>query len=524
MATTMKTKGVDPIKLAKLLWPDVHFYKEQREIIYSVWDNDLTAVPAGHMLGKDFVSGALILLFFLTRSPCRIVTTSVDKAQLEGVLWGEIRRFIQSSAIPLTKEKGGPLIINHLHLRKLVKGEPCGLSYVIGRVAAKGEGMSGHHVAKTGDGVPRALFVADECSGMDEETIEKASEWWHRAILIGNPYPCENRFRWSVEGRPGTDDRGGDLLRQNAAGYERRVIRIPATASPNVRLAQAEIAAGKAPSGKILVPGVLPYEDYVKRLRDWDVIKQCAGLGADWYKGAELLMFPPTWLNHSEQLAAKLGSASRRALAIGVDTGEGVADTSFAAVDRHGLIDLESVKTPDTNVIPGLTLAFARKHGVPPECILFDRGGGGKHHADRLRAMGYNVRTVAFGEAVQPDVTPGRKTAPLRAGERESRTEYVNMRASLYGELRELLDPSGENGGWAIPARYTELRRQLAPIPLTYDGEGRLYVLPKNKKDPNSKQPTLTQLIGRSPDDADAVVLACHQMLHPLRRAVAGVM
>lgn len=41
----------DPLVFAKILWPDVAFYKEQREIIYSVRDNDETFVPAGNMLG-----------------------------------------------------------------------------------------------------------------------------------------------------------------------------------------------------------------------------------------------------------------------------------------------------------------------------------------------------------------------------------------------------------------------------------------------------------------------------------------
>lgn len=41
----------DPLKLCSILWPDVRFYKEQEEIIYSVRDNDETYVPAGNMLG-----------------------------------------------------------------------------------------------------------------------------------------------------------------------------------------------------------------------------------------------------------------------------------------------------------------------------------------------------------------------------------------------------------------------------------------------------------------------------------------
>lgn len=41
----------DPIKFAALFWPEVSFYREQRDIIYSVRDNDETYVPAGNMLG-----------------------------------------------------------------------------------------------------------------------------------------------------------------------------------------------------------------------------------------------------------------------------------------------------------------------------------------------------------------------------------------------------------------------------------------------------------------------------------------
>jgi hypothetical protein len=200
----MQGKLSDPLKLAKALWPDVEFYTKQREIIYSVWENDETFVPAGNMLGKDFVAGFICLAFFLTRNPCRIVTTSADSRQLESVLWGEMRRFIQESRIPLNYEKGGPLIVNHLHIRKIVNGEVDGLSYIIGRVAAKGEGMLGHHIAETGDDIPRTLFVADEASGVDDISYERADTWAKRKLVIGNPYPCSNFFYKGVN--------GGDLL------------------------------------------------------------------------------------------------------------------------------------------------------------------------------------------------------------------------------------------------------------------------------------------------------------------------
>lgn len=201
----MNLQCADPIELAKVLWPDVKFYKQQREVIYSVVENVETFVVAGNMLGKDFVTAFIVLWFFLTREPCRIVTTSVDGMQLEGVLWGEIRRFIYDAKYELDAGKGGPIVVNHLHLRKILQSGPragkrCGLSYCIGRVAAKGEGMLGHHAADQGDGVPRTLYVADEASGVDDVSYDRGDTWAKRKLIIGNPYPCNNFFYKGVKG------------------------------------------------------------------------------------------------------------------------------------------------------------------------------------------------------------------------------------------------------------------------------------------------------------------------------------
>lgn len=196
----LEHKLKDPLKFAKFFWPDVVFYNKQREIIYSIRDNDETFVHAGNMLGKDFVAGFIALHFFLTRSPCRVVTTSVDHLQLEGVLWGEIRRFINTSAVPLKHTEGGPLIVNHLHIRKIDSAKQiCGISYLVGRVAAKGEGMLGHHVAELGDGVPRTMFMADEASGVDDVSYQRAGTWCKRMLVIGNPYPCDNFFKKKIK-------------------------------------------------------------------------------------------------------------------------------------------------------------------------------------------------------------------------------------------------------------------------------------------------------------------------------------
>lgn len=307
----------------------------------------------------------------------------------------------------------------------------------------------------------------------------------------------------------------------SATRFYRRVIKIKATDSPNVVLALQQQAAGQEPTGEIVTPGVLTWGEYQKRRATWDLVRACVGLDAEFYEGASVLLYPPDWLNRAEQLSEALRGHSRRAKAMGIDPAEGGDKTAMCAVDEKGLIELVSRQTPDTSVITGEVIAFGRKHSVPPENWMFDRGGGGKEHADRLRSQGYDVRTVAFGESVTPDPKRGMVQMEERIEQREERYVYKNRRAEMYGELSLLLDPAA-GVGFALPAEYTELRRQLAVMPKLYDEEGRMRMLPKNKRGENSNEKTLTELLGCSPDEADSLVLAVHGMLHPAVKTRAG--
>src|SRR5262245_22610384 len=124
---------IDPLKFASLLWPQVRFYNKQVEVIHSVLRNRRTFVPAGNQLGKDFVSAFIALWFFLTRHPCRIVTTSAREEHLR-ILWGEIGWFISNCKCPLDVKRGGPLLVNHQNIRKSINGQVCGISFLSGMV------------------------------------------------------------------------------------------------------------------------------------------------------------------------------------------------------------------------------------------------------------------------------------------------------------------------------------------------------------------------------------------------------
>lgn len=506
-------KIIDPMKFKRLMWPHVSFYKEQKEIIYSVRDNDKTTAPAGNGLGKDFVTAFIVLWFFCSRRPARVVTTSVNVSQLEDVLWGEMRNFIDTAKYKL------PIQYNHLKIRQL-RGdgtlEP--KSEVVGVVTKKGEGLLGRHLPWGPDRTPHTLVVFDEASGVDDAAFNSTDTWAHRRLIIGNPFPCENFFKQAVK--------KGDIPRPDGRGYSSKVIRISADQSPNVRLAKAERRAGKRPSLEIIVPGVVDYITYCDRRKNWDKIRQCIGLDGNFYEGSEVLMYPPVWLNRAEAVYKELAGKKRVAKSMGIDTAEGGDDTTWYIIDELGIIEWVNLKTPNTAFIQGKTIELGKRHNIPPSNWIFDAGGGGKEHADYLRAKGYHVRTVFFGESAKdvdqfkPSTTKTRSDKEFVA---EEKTAYRNRRIEMYHLLRGLLNPENARG-FGLPPENTELRRQLAVFPIQYDEEGRFTLPPKSKRDSKDTRVTLTDMIGRSPDDADALVLAVFGMLKKPTRTIAGAL
>ena len=488
------------------LWPNLHLYDKQRELIEAVLSRTDTYCPAAHKVGKDFVAGYLTLSCFLAciglNLSCRIITTSVAEHHLK-VLWGEIANLLATSAVPLILQRGGPLAVNHLEIRRAseqVIRNP--VNYLIGRVSEHGEGLAGHHADFT-------LAVGDESSGLSDDAYQGVQGWAKHRLWIGNPNECDNFFRRGVKEHP------------------ERVVKIRALDSPNV----ARELDPRYPDRHVY-PGLLTLAEYQERRQDWDPIKQCTGLDAEFYEGAEVRLFPNTWLDIAEARHQVLAASKtpRTAHSIGIDTAEGGDQTVWAVVDELGLIELISLKTPNTAIIPGRTLALMRQYKVPAERVVFDRGGGGKQHADQLRAQGYPVQTVAFGEGVTPDplVDPSLTRFMADAMRREGRTTYTNRRSQMYGELRSLLDPALE-GQLGCPSRFAlphhpELRSQLAVIPLTYDREGRLSLLPKTNPRDGTDRRTLVGLIGHSPDECDALVLGIYSLLHPVRRVLVGAL
>ena len=203
-----------PGDMKRAFWPSVVFYDKQWEIVNSVRDNRETIVVAGNQLGKDYIAGFIALSFFLrpqmyfadeyvreieaqksVSNPnphtVRIITTSVKDEHIN-VLWSEIGRYINNCRFGLEHKDGGPLIVNHRQIRKVINGQLDTVSYLKGMVTEKPEGLAGHHAAYT-------LMIADEASGVENEFYEAGQGWMKKFLAIGNPMPCANFFYRGVE-------------------------------------------------------------------------------------------------------------------------------------------------------------------------------------------------------------------------------------------------------------------------------------------------------------------------------------
>lgn len=534
----MRYERADPVALAEYLWPWMTLYDKQKEILLSVDDNDETVVPSGHELGKTFVDGVAAWIFYLRHEPCRVITTSVSDAQLEHVLWGNIHNLYATCAYDL------PVTVGSKHVYKLgPDGNVLPLSYMIGLVASsdtkrQGQALSGHHLAMGAFGEPRTLGIIDEAAGVPHASYDKLRMCTHRRLITGNPYPCDNFFRFAVEGDPANEnDRGGDVVHPDSSGrLVRKIIHLCANDSPNVRYAVAQKKLGIPITYEELVPGVISYDKYLAYRSTMNPMEQCIKLDGKWYKGADIMLYPPEWLQASHDWADELetrGSFRRVAKAIGVDPAEGGDKSSWSVVDEYGLMFQVSLKTPDTTDVVSRTIAIMKRFSVPAENVVFDRGGGGKEHADRMRSLGHDVRTVGFGERPQDPrkYNSGIKTRLHKMNRDEIAYAYTNRRAEMYWLLRDLMEPKISRSGrvrvsgFAIPRRYSDCIRQLSVMPALFDAEGRMAMLPKRKKPGvlTSNVKTLIDILGRSPDEADSLVLACYGMCRKAIKMEAGV-
>ena len=522
----------NPLAFIEYYWPGTKIYDKQEETLLSVRDNNETFVHSANECGKTKCTSLAVLWFFCTRFPAKVVTSSSSEKQLKQILWSEIDFLIRTAVYPLGIDQ------QTLKLQVLDENRiPYGNHYVTGTVTNSVENFQGHHLPRDPDWLPRVLFAFDEASGIPDEFYHAAQSQAHRLLVTSNPLSTDGFLFRECNRKPKDDP---DPYRPGK--FYRKVIHIDALDSPNVKIGMEWEKAGRTGMPPTLIPGLIDWHTYKFRERVWDPIKRQMRLHGFFYQGIEYLLFPPDYLDAAENAWDQVWCMKRGPCFMGVDPAEGGGDlTAWSVIDWLGIVDQVVKNTRDTNEINPITMNLMGKWHIPARRVVYDKGGGGNIHVNSLRGKGIRARAISFG------------------GSPKEKEEYKNRRAEIYGLLAKALDPSkwskippSESGAdgdvwrrcFAIPRAddpmmphdqrelvsrifSPELREELAVLPTLYDAEGRLYLPPKNrqrsKKTSANSQPTIREMIGRSPDRADSLALAVYARDGGVTKKVARV-
>jgi hypothetical protein len=334
------------------------------------------------------------------------------------------------------------------------------------------------------EGNARLLIIIDESQEcpdfLYEGMLSNATSPEAKLVLLGNPTRATGFF--ALAGKPNS-------------GFE--TLSLSATDHPNLD-----------PSSGIFIPNG-PSELWIQDVadtygRESDIYRSRV-LGR-WPQADQDSLFKLEWL---EKAAAKdlTAQAAGSRLTFGIDVGRD-ADTSIVAIAQGPrLLSLRTLRPGDLMKTTGQIVEILQEFGVPRkrtamEDIISHFGGGGS--SDPLltgeaggQAAKVRCDMVGIGAGVVDRLRElGYRVEGYNGGRPSTDDKFLNLRAQDWWRLRTKL----EKGDIAIP-RNDKLWEELLAVSYETTSQGKTKI--EDKKEIRKKLPG-----GRSPDRADAVVLA----------------
>ena len=156
---------------------------EQVQMLESVNNNRMTAVKAGHGVGKTTSLAWVILWFMFTRPYPKIPCTAPTMHQLRDILWAEISKWLSRSEL---LKQFFDWTVERVALKKQEEKW-----FAVARTATKPDAMQGFHSDSL-------LFVLDEASGINDVIFEPIlgalTGAETKLIMVGNPTRTEGFF------------------------------------------------------------------------------------------------------------------------------------------------------------------------------------------------------------------------------------------------------------------------------------------------------------------------------------------
>ena len=431
----------------------------QAEILHSVQNNMRTAVRSCHGIGKTFTAAICILWFLYTHKKAIVLSTAPTWRQVEKLIWKEIRSAYREAVIPL----GGNLMPKTPELH-LIHDE----WYAAGLSTNEPDRFQGFHEE-------HILVIVDEAAGVNLEIYEAIegilTSSGARLLLIGNP---------TAIGTPFYDAFVKDI------GY--KTFHVSAFDTPNFTaygITPEDIANGtwQEKAKEISYPRLITPQWVADRYKAWG--EQSAPyqvrVMSNFPQQGEDTLIPLLWI----ELAMERWEETQESepVQLGVDVAAYGSDKTVIAVRKgNKLMELNVYSQKNTRETTGLVIQHAKENNT--KRIAVDEIGVGRGVVDSLEEEGYSDVGVNVAE---------KSTDAER---------YHNLRAELWWNLRELLNPEKEPIA-LLPD--DELLSELASVKYKVDARGAIQI--ESKED-------MKKRLGHSPDRADAVVLAFSNTQH----------
>jgi len=430
-------------------------WSKQREIMLSIRDNRRTAVRSCHGVGKSHTASLVAAWWLDTHPPGEafVVTSAPTFAQVRAILWRYIRRVHRRGKL------AGRVNQTEWHMED--------------ELVAFGRKPADHdESAFQGIHARYVLVILDEACGIPEQLWVAADALTTNAdcriLAIGNPDNPASHFRKVC--LPGS-------------GWH--VIGISAFESPNLTGEEVPEAVAQALVG-----------------REW-VEEKATEWGEDnpLYKSKVLGEFSedaPNKVVRASDVArcridpeTKPMAADLEPVELGVDVGGGGDETVIR--ERRGRRAGREWRahTDRPEKIAPMVIAAIKESGATT--VKVDSIGVGFGVIGELRNL----------------AAQGKHTAHIigvNVGEKSSKPDkYKNLRAEIWWDLARGLS---ERGGWDLSAMEnadTTVAQLLEPL-WQADAQGRIQVEPKDE---------IRKRLGRSPDNADALLLAFYSAGRP---------
>lgn len=436
------------------------WWAAQVEVARAVVEHPRVLVRASHSVGKTHLAGGLVNWFFDCWAPSITLTTAPTQAQVEDLLWKEVRvqRRGRKGLLPKAPRMSGESA-DH---------------FAAGYTANTGSAFQGRHESDI-------LLIFDEAVGV-------GAEFWDAAEGMMTGPGC----RWLAIMNP-TDTSSRAYEEELRGGWH--VITINALCHPNIR---ADLDSVPAP-----YPAAVRAIFIDRCIENWCTPIHASDRRAldiewrgSWYRPGPLFesrvlgRWPSqaatsVWTQAMWDGALISRPVPREPLEIGVDVARFGDDyTSIVARRGPAVLHHETHNGWNTSQTAGGAKAAAKQlveTGEDPQrvAIKVDDDGVGGGVTDQ--SGGWNFQAISGA------------SRPVQAG------DYPNRRSELWFSVAERADRGELDLSRLTPASRMLIRRQVMMPTWRIDAQGRRVVEPKSDT---------KRRLGRSPDDADALNLA----------------